>query len=191
MKIKIVTFLYIIFFIIGCGVMNNPDSNGVPKGSIDIGDESFLIVSKIYTDSLIVSDLNREFITTQENNSYRLFESLVQTEEFLTDLNSSSQTLISEDLDIVQSWIKSIEGANINYDKKNLLFYPILQNQNCGIKNSTHVDENSVTILIENSRNECDDASVYHVLLYEVDKSIENIKIKAFDNNEVIIFNKK
>ena len=185
MRAKIGIFLSVLLFIVGCGVMNNPDNNkeAVEDGGFDAAMAKIsLEVSKIASDSLIGVDI-------KELDSYRIFETSDSTQLFLTELNSTAQTLASGDLATVESWIKNIKDANINYQEKNLLFYPILQSEDCGLKESVTINDNNATITMQNSRNQCDTAFIYHVLLYEVDKSIKNITIRAFDKGTITVQN--
>ena len=195
MRAKIAIFLSVLLFIVGCGVMNNPDDEKRIEDDALTNAEALVKVSKINTDSLIVADENRIFVDGMGDmsldalTSYRIFETSDSTQLFLTELNSTAQTLASGDLATVESWIKNIKDANINYQEKNLLFYPILQSEDCGLKESVTINDNNATITIQNSRNQCDTAFIYHVLLYEVDKSIENISVKAFNNEPITIQN--
>ena len=195
MRAKIAIFLSILLFIVGCGVMNNPNDEKRVEDGAFTNAEALAKVLKINTDSLTVADENRIFVdgmgdmSLETLTSYRIFETSDSTQLFLTELNSTAQTLASGDLATVESWIKNIKDANINYQEKNLLFYPILQSEDCGLKESVTINDNNVTITIQNSRNQCDTAFIYHVLLYKVDKSIENISVKAFNNGLISIQN--
>ena len=145
MRAKIGIFLSVLLFIVGCGVMNNPNNNkeAVEDGGFDAAMAKISFeVSKIASDSLI-GDMN-----IGELDSYRIFETSAFTEQFLTDLNSTVQTLASGDLATVESWIKSIEDAHISYQENNLLFYPILQDEDCGRKDSVAIEDKNATITI-------------------------------------------
>jgi hypothetical protein len=184
MSVKNIIFLFGLL-LAGCGVMNNPDNSkaAVEDGGFDGAANLTLEISKISTDSLVGN------MSIVELDSYRIFETLVSTEQFLIDLNSSTQTLADGDLITVESWINNVNKANINYQEENFLFYPILQNEDCGRKDSVEVDDKNATIIIEATTEQCDTAFVYHVLMYKVDKNIENILIKAFDEGNVTILN--
>jgi len=195
MKAKVIIFFSILFLFIGCGVMNNPEKE---KEESRIGDGVFtsansLKVSKINTKSLTITDKNRIFVDSMGDmsidslSSYRILKTSDSTQLFLTELNSTAQTLASGDLATVDSWIKNIKDANINYQEKNLLFYPISQNEDCGLKENVTINDNNAIITIQNSKDQCDMAFIYHVLLYKVDKSIENISVKAFNNGVISI----
>ncbi len=185
MRAKIAIFLSVLLFIVGCGVMNNPDNNkeSVEDGGFDAAAKISLEVSKVGSDSLIGD------MSISELDSYRIFETSAFEEQFLTDLNSTAQTLESGDLATVEGWIKSIDDANISYQENNFFFYPIFQDEDCGRKDSVMVEDKNATITLEATREQCDTAHVYHVLMYKVDKSIENILINAFGEATVTISN--
>ncbi len=182
----IVIFLTTLLFVVGCGVMNNPDTNSEifkgDDGSVS-NEAGTMISAKIDVNNLVLTDQNRQF--TDRYNSYRVFESLVSTNLFLSDLNDSAQTLTSEDMAIVNGWIDSIKSANINYQEKNLLFYPIMQDEDCGIKTNIDVSDHNATITLKKSKTVCKKTTIYYPLLYVLDKSIENITIVPFDEDVV------
>ena len=194
MNAKVVIFFSILFLFVGCGVMNNPEEEKRTEDGAFTSANS-LKVSKINTKSLTITDKNRIFVDSMGDmsidalSSYRILETSDSAQLFLTELNSTAQTLASGDLATVNSWIKNIKDANINYQEKNLLFYPISQNEDCGLKESVTINDNNAIITIQNSKNQCDTAFIYHVLLYKVDKSIENISVKAFNNEPITIQN--
>jgi len=183
MRTKSALFVFVLWFSVGCGVMNNPssDKEGV-EDALTNDTEIFFEVSKI--DGGSIRD-----ISIAELESYKIFETSALTELFLTDLNTSSQTLASGDSAIVQTWIKNIHDANMSYQTENFLFYPILRDEDCGRKGSIKSNDANLTITIQSTTTECDTASVYHVLMYKVDKDIENIVINIFDEENVTITN--
>lgn len=197
MIVKSFIFLSCLLGIVGCGVMSDPAPDKSIEDGTAVNAEIFSTVSKINTKSLLVTEENRVFVDAIGNmnidalTSYRIFETSTSAALFLTDLNDSAQTLASGDLATVEGWIKNIKGTNIDYQTKNLLFYPILQSSDCGLKERVSIKENNATIIVENSRDACDAVLVYHVLMYEVDKSIENIKVVAFDEVAITVANGK
>ena len=182
MIVKNIIFLFALF-LAGCGVMNNPDDDQGTAESI-FDDASNLSEEVSMITSASIGEMN-----IPELDSYRIFETSALTELFLTDLNDSAQTLASGDSAIVKEWIKNINDADINYQNNNFLFYPILQNEDCGSEERVTINDKNATITISASSQACDAASVYHVLMYKVDKSIENIMIQAFGEGTIIISN--
>ena len=183
--------------IIGCGVMSNPSNEKRIDDGIPEFTEVVSRISKIDMESLTVTDTNSVFVDGVGSmrisglNAYKIFDTLESTQQFVSELNTSAQNLNDKDLITVESWIKNIKDANINYHTKNLLFYPLLQSEDCGLKESTTIRDNNVTILVQDSKDVCENVFVYHVLLYEVDKSIENIIVKEFSQMPITIANKK
>ncbi len=183
MRAKSAIFVFVLWFSVGCGVMNNPSSDkNTVDDTITNDTENFFEVSKISGESIGDMSIN-------ELTSYKIFENTENTELFLTDLNSTSQALASGDYSIIQAWIQNIYDANISYQTENFLFYPILRDEDCGRKESIKSNDKNLTITIQATTTECDAASVYHVLMYKVDKKIENIGINVFDEENVSIIN--
>lgn len=180
MRVKIGIFLFVLLFIVGCGVMNNPKSDKLPEDGIVNDAGVFLEVSKIDSTALLGSN-DIEIL-----NNYKIFETKQEADIFLNDLNSSYGNI-----PVVQNWITNIQNKHIEYTSSNLLFYPILQSSNCGRKDNLTIADSNVTIKISSSLEDCATTFAYHVLIYQVPKSIKNITIKAYEDSSVTILNKK
>ena len=177
--INIVFFSVLLFW--GCGVMNNPKSKNPQEDDASMKNEvTFTAVSKIDSKPLLGSN-NIEIL-----NNYKIFETKEDADIFLADLNSSYG-----DIPVVHEWITNIENAHISYSTENLLFYPILQSSYCGRKDSIDIKGSDVTIALSRTLEDCDQTFVYHVLIYQIPKDIQNITIKAFKKAPVTILNKK
>ncbi len=187
---KNIIFLFSFILTIGCGVMNNPEENKK--------------VSQVSTESMLSTDANKAFIDSigdmnfivdnpdmTHTPAYKIFETKISMDNFLKDLNTTAQTLPEGDLQIVTNWINSMKNANTNYETQNLLFYPILQSQDCGIEDSITTNiNNSINITLKPTKNSCEEAHIYYALVYQISKEIENISIKAFDKESITILNR-
>jgi len=191
MLVKSSIFLTIFLVIIGCGVMNNPNQYDGAGESVEDASQKLIIskVSKIPTKSLKLTNINKNDITAttiDELKTYQLLQTKEDSKLFLDDLNSSAE-LSNMDKSIVQSWITNIQDADIEYQKTNLLFYPIYQDMDCGIKDEIFISDKNATIAVKPNYVDCNSTHVYHLLLYKIDKSIETIIVKAFSDKDVVI----
>jgi hypothetical protein len=189
MNIKNIILIFTLFFILGCGVMNNPEDNS-KKAEIDnapvMADTSWEVV-KIKSEALIISNDNSDFVNNHA--TYRVFETFDAASLFLTDLNSSAQTLSDEDYKLVKSWIKNIKDQNIDYVNKNLLFYPIQTNDECGIRDNIIIQGTNAAIELQTTKLQCESIQMYYALFFSISKEIENVKFKIFDKEEVTVLN--
>jgi hypothetical protein len=177
MILKNIIFTVIALSFISCGVMNNPDKSSADDAVLKDGSpensNQLIMISKI---DVPTYDFN---IDSQPSSftTYRVFETKASTDQFFTNLNNSKK------------WQKSIDDANISYQRSSLLFYPIYREQNCGLKDKIKLNDKNVTITLEGTK-ECNNTSIYHLLWYEISKDLENITIQAFDKKPVSFQNR-
>ncbi len=187
MIVKNIVFLFSIMLFAGCGVMNSSNKKDpiFPQGEAGSFDDE--LISRINTNSLIVTNTNESFTndlgkaSMLDIGSYKIFETITSQDQFLTDLNNTAQTLENLDLSTIQSWIKNVKDVNISYQDNNLLFYPVTQDKDCGLEDNITIDkDNNATITIKNAKTQCQNNSLYHALFYRIQKDIKNISVKAF-----------
>ena len=183
MIVKSIVFVSCFLGMIGCGVMSDPKDE--EKKSVEIADGT-----------LMLSDGNISFLFSgwdvgiTELTTFKVFEAKDKAEAFLSELNTTAQTLEEKERMGIEEWVERIVASDINYHDKNLLFYPLFQSLDCGIKKHISTENNTAVITVEALSETCEDIPLYHILVYSIDKSIQDISIQAFEQSTVTFPNK-
>ena len=186
---KSILSLAILLLLAGCGVMNNPEkgSEAVPAGAENAADDANTAFTKQQIQTLILTEKNKTVSETY--GEYRLFEDQNSAENFLHELNTTAQTLSETDKNIVISWISYANSLNTNYDTQNLLFYPLILPQNCTLREDITSDRTKTIITVIALPQSCQNEKIYHPLIYQIDKTIQQMEIRSSDGNRIVIDN--
>lgn len=177
--------LPLLWFLTSCGVMNNPEQDSSPKGDAETTNEA-LPVFKDFIPTLILTPQNN--IIAQNFAQYHIFTQETETQNFLHELNTTTQTLPETDRNIIHTWISYANSLNTNYDTQNLLFYPLILSQNCPLHKTVTTAQNNFVLTLTTETDKCTQEQIYHPLIYNIDKQYDTIIISP-DGKDIILDN--
>ena len=179
--------LLLMLFIAGCGVMNNPkkgvtEPQGAENGANDASAMFRPAVEYIPVAKLPVTNENSAFVNLYQN--YEIFTSQKRAAQFFSEMNTTAQEMLSpKEQQIVTSWINRIKETD--YNACNLLFYPLLSEQDC---NLTVSSDNNHTMTV--SGDGCSDTPAFYPLFFKVDKQIPEVVLRIFSEGNVTVENR-
>jgi len=170
--LSIITFLFILT---GCGSSKNNPTIIPIQNTEKI---SQIIIDRIGNELVTHSDI--KVISTQE-----LFETAIfDLEEIINTINPNAK----KDREQVRSWINALKNTNVDFNKDNILIYTFKHHSICEYKEDRILkDTKQINITFTQTNEICMDASIVYYLAYKVSKDIERVKIKAFEQESVII----
>ena len=179
--------LLLMLFIAGCGVMNNPkkgvtEPQGAENGANDASAMFRPAVEYIPVEKFPVTDENNAFVNLYQN--YEVFTGQKRAAQFFSEMNTTAQEMLSpKEQQIVTSWINRIKETD--YNARNLLFYPLLSEQDC---NLTVSSDNNHTLTV--SGNSCRNTPTFYPLFFNVDKQIPEVVLRIFSEGNVTVENR-
>ncbi len=168
--LSIITFLLILT---GCGSSKNTTAPTQNNKEI-----SKIIVDRIGNE--LVTYPNVDVISTQDS-----FETAISNLKETANMISSNA---SSDKEQVNSWIKALKDTNIDFEKDNILIYTFREHSICDYKEDRVLkDTKQIDITFTQTSEICMDSSIVYFLAYKVLKNIKKIRIKAFEQESVVI----